>query len=284
MAFGKSKNRRHQDVAQKKAAVTGAVRTHGPGALKAIVLTGLTFALVWGVIELRRWALTSPFFLLKETSFSGLHRAHPGELLKLSGLTVGQNLWSLDVGSLERAMAAHPWVREVTVRRHFPSSVVVEVGEHVPAALAVLNDLYLLNEEGEPFKRLQPGDGLDLPLITGVDREAYLTDEAKTRESLGRALAMVAAYAAARPGKSERLSEVRVTGDGLVLTLSDGTQVRMGEGATEEKLQRLARVREGLRGKGLSAEVIHLDNRARPGWVAVKISSPVSERNGTSAQ
>ena len=42
MAFGKSKNRRHQDVAQKKAAMAGAVRTHGPGLLKAIVLTGLT--------------------------------------------------------------------------------------------------------------------------------------------------------------------------------------------------------------------------------------------------
>ncbi len=83
MAFGKSKNRRHQDAAQKKAAVTGAVRTHGPGVLKAILLTGLTFALVWGGIELRHWALTSPFFLLKETSFSGLERAQPSELLKL---------------------------------------------------------------------------------------------------------------------------------------------------------------------------------------------------------
>lgn len=284
MAFRKSKNRRHQDAAQRRAAVTGAVRSHGPGVLKAIVLTGLTCALVWSSIELRRWALTSPFFLLKETSFDGLHRAHPGELLKLSGLTVGQNLWSLDVDALERTMAAHPWVREVHVRRHFPSSVTVEVAEHVPAALGVLGDLYLLNEDAEPFKRLQPEDGLDLPLITGVDREGYLADETRARESLRRALGMVAAYSAARAGKSERLSEVRVVGDGLVLMLSDGTQVRMGEGATEEKLQRLARVREGLKGKGLSAEVIHLDNRARPGWVAVKISSPVSERNGTSAQ
>jgi cell division protein FtsQ len=160
----------------------------------------------------------------------------------------------------------------------------VEVAEHVPVALVVLNDLYLLNEDGKPFKRLQPEDGLDLPLVTGVDREAYLADGAKAHESLLKALAMVAAYTSERSGKSERLSEVRVAGDGLVLMLSDGTQVRMGEGATEEKLQRLGRVREGLKGKGLSAEVIHLDNRARPGWVAVKISSPVSERNGTSAQ
>ena len=291
MAFGKSKNRRHQDAAQQKAAVVGAVRTHGPGVLKAIVLTGLTCALAWGAIETRRWALTSPFFLLKETSFSGLHRALPGELLKLSGLTVGQNLWTLDTGALERAMATHPWLCDVEVRRHFPSSVVVEVREHVPAALVALGDLYLLDEDGEPFKRLQSEDALDLPLITGVEREDYLTDEPHTRERFKQALGLVAAYEAERGDagdkgreQGERLSEVRVEPGGMVLLLAEGTQVRMGEGAVEEKLQRLARVREGLKSKGLSADVIHLDNRTRPGWVAVKLSSPVSERNGTSAQ
>ena len=259
----------------------GAVRSHGPGALKAILLAALTCGLVWGGVELRRWALTSPTFLLKETTFSGLQRAAPGELLKLSGLTVGQNLWALDVGALERTMSAHPWVRTVEVTRRFPSSVSVEVSEHVPAALAVLGDLYLLDEEGEPFKRLQPGDRLDLPLITGVDRESYLGDEAGTRERYRRALAVVEAYAATQPGKAERLSEVRVSPQGTVLVMADGMEVRLGEGETDAQLRKLARVREELRARGLSAQVIHLDNRARPGWVAVKLSSPVSERNGT---
>ncbi len=282
MAFGKSKNRRRQDAAQQKEAVTGAVRTHGPGLFKAILLTGLTCALVWGGIEVRRWALSSPTFLLKETTFSGLERAAPGELLKLSGLTVGQNLWSLDVGALERTMSAHPWVRTVEVRRHFPSSVSVEVTEHVPVAVAVLGDLYLLDEEGEPFKRLQPGDTLDLPLVTGLDREGYLADEAGVRERFRGALAVAEAYAATQSGKGERLSEVRVSPEGLVLLTSEGQEVLLGEGETEEKLKRLGRVREELRARGLSAQVIHLDNRARPGWVAVKLSSPVSERSGAS--
>ena len=60
--------------------------------------------------------------------------------------------------------------------------------------------------------------------------------------------------------------------------------VRLGEGETDVKLQRLSRVREELKSRGLSAEVIHLDNRARPGWVAVKLSSSASERSGASAQ
>jgi cell division protein FtsQ len=78
------------------------------------------------------------------------------------------------------------------------------------------------------------------------------------------------------------LSEVRVAAEGLVLVLADGTEARLGEGDTDAKLQRLSRVREELRARGLSAEVIHLENRARPGWVAVKLSSPASERSGAS--
>ncbi|HSP81679.1 MAG TPA: FtsQ-type POTRA domain-containing protein [Myxococcaceae bacterium] len=284
MAFTRSRNRRRQDAAQKKEAVKGAVRVHGPGLLKAILLTGLTLALAWGGVELRRWALTSPTFLLKETTFAGLQRAGPGELLKLSGLTVGQNLWSLDVEALERAMLAHPWVRSVEVTRRFPSSVSVEVSEHVPAALAVLGDLYLLDEQGEPFKRLQPGDRVDLPLVSGMSREDYLADEAGVRERFRRALEVAEAYAESGPGQRERLSEVRVSPAGLVLVLSDGLEVRLGEGETEARLERLARVRAELRARGLSAEVIHLDNRARPGWVAVKLSSPNSERTGSSMQ
>jgi cell division protein FtsQ len=277
MAFTRSRNRRRQDAAQQKEAVKSAVRVHGAGLLKALLLTALTVAAVWGGVELRRWALTSPRFLLKETSFTGLQRASPGELLKLSGLTVGQNLWSLDVEALERAMRTHPWVRSVELSRRFPSSVSVEVGEHVPVALAVLGDLYLLNDEGEPFKRLQPGDRLDLPLVTGVEREVYIADEAGVRSRLRRALAVVEAYGAS--GR-ERLSEVRVSPEGLVMVLADGMEVRLGEGETEAKLERLSRVRAELRARGLSAEVIHLDNRARPGWVAVKLSGSVSERNG----
>jgi len=284
MAFGKSRNRRRQDTAQRNEAVKGAVRSHGPGLVKAILLAGLTAALVWGAVELRGWALTSPAFLLKQTTFSGVQRATPGELLKLCGLTSGQNLWSLDVEALERAMQAHPWVRSVEVTRRFPSSVTVEVAEHVPAALAVLGDLYLLDEHGEPFKRLTADDRLDLPLITGVERELYIADEAAVREQLRRGLEVVEAYAATRPGKGEHLSEVRLGTGGVVLVTADGMEVRLGEGEREERLRRLVRVRQELRSRGLSASVIHLDNRARPGWVAVKLSSPVSERNGGPAQ
>lgn len=285
MAFGKSRNRRRQDVTQRNDAVKGAVRTHGPAVVKAILLTAVTAGLVWGAVELRAWAVASPRFALKEASFTGLTHAARPELVRLSGLAAGQNLFALDVGALEKAMSQHPWVRGVEVTRHFPSAVSVEVVEHVPAALGVLGgDLYVLDEDGEPFKRVTPGDGLDLPLVTGLTREAYVADPVAARERFRTALSVARAYDALAQGKEERLSEVKVEATSVTLVAASGQEVRMGEGEAEAKLQRLARIRRELRARGLAAGIIRLDNRARPGWVAVKLSSPVSERNGVSTQ
>lgn len=283
MAFGKNRNRRRQDLSQRREELKGAVHSHGPSALKGLLLAGLTAALVWGGVELRRWALSSPTFLLKETTFSGLQRSTASELLRLAGLTQGQNLFSLDVEALERGMQAHPWVRSVEVTRHFPSSVAVEVVEHAPEALVALGDLYLVDGEGEPFKRVTAGDRVDLPLVTGVEREAYLARPEEVRERLRQALEVARAYAETRPGPAERLSEVRLGAEGLALLLVSGQEVRLGEGEVQAKLARLVRLREELGARGLSAEVIHLDNRARPGWVAVRISSPASTGGGTRA-
>lgn len=284
MAFGKPKNRRRQDVTHRKAAVTGAVRAHGPSAVKALLFAGVTAGLVWGWMELRAWALASPRFALTDASFEGLQQATRAELIRLSGLAAGQNLFALDVDALERAMLQHPWVRGVEVTRHFPSAVAVEVQEHVPAALAVLGDLYVLDEEGEPFKRVTPGDGLDLPLVTGLTREAYMADPDAARERFRTALSVARAYEALSPPKDERLSEVKVEATSVTLVAASGQEVRLGEGEAEAKLRRLARIRRELRTRGLAAEIIHLDNRARPGWVAVKLSNPVSERNGVSTR
>jgi cell division protein FtsQ len=52
---------------------------------------------------------------------------------------------------------------------------------------------------------------------------------------------------------------------------SAGQQIEFGEGDWAAKLSRLARVQKELRARSMVAEVIRLDNRARPSWVAVQV-------------
>ena len=50
-----------------------------------------------------------------------------------------------------------------------------------------------------------------------------------------------------------------------------GVEIRLGQGELPEKLARLERVLAAVAAEGQRAEVLHLDNRRRPDWVAVRL-------------
>lgn len=219
------------------------------------------------------WATTSPSFALKSISVSGTDRSDKVELARLAGLSPGLNLFRMDVGGMTRAVEQHPWVRTASVTRHFPSSVSLEVVEHRPAALAALGELYLLDEDGEPFKKLEASDDLDLPLVTGISRDAYVEKPEAAASRFRAALDLIALYRQVKAADGDAVSEVRVSGHEYALVTAGGTEIRLGRDGWEAKLARLEKVRAELRRRGQSADVIHLDNRVRPGWVAVKLSA-----------
>ncbi len=156
----------------------------------------------------------------------------------------------------------------------------MKIQEHAPSAIASFGELYLVDADGEPFRKVQAGDDLDLPLITGITREAYVEQRESVEARFREALAVAKAYGALETSPRDRLSEVRLEPTELVLVTGRGQQVRLGEGEVDAKLARLQQVRGELTRRGLDAEIIHLDNRVRPGWVAVKLSNSGSERTG----
>ena len=283
MALSRAKNRRRADSTQRTAAVKGAVSAHGPWLARLLVLALGAAAVFFGSQASYQWARTTPYFALQRVSFRGLSMATETELLRLAALGPGQNLIALDVGALERAMATHPWVKRVSVARQFPNGVTVELVEHVPEAIVALADLYLLDSDGEPFKRVRAGDALDLPLVSGIDRDAYMRDPEPVKAQLRSALDVMRAYAASEAGKASALSEARIEGEEVTLVLSGtGQEIRLGDGSVldvEKKLAKLLRIKTELSKRGFVAQVIHLDNRLRSGWVTVKVSAPGSERN-----
>jgi cell division protein FtsQ len=279
MAFGQKNKRRKQDAAVRTAAARGVLSTYGGPVLKFLVLVAVLGGLAWGGVEGWRWARSSPTFALKRTAYHGLSHATEAEVLRYTGLSAGQNLFELDLGAMERALATHPWVKRAELRRRLPDMVEVTVAEHVPVAMVSLGDLYLLDEEGEPFKRVRVGDALDLVLLSGVDREEYGKSPEPVQARMRAALDVVKAYAQSEAGKGRPVSEARLEGEDVVLVLAGaGEELRFGDGDTGQKLERLQRVQAELRRRGLVAETISLDHRTRPGWVTVKLQAPASER------
>jgi cell division protein FtsQ len=276
MFFRPHKNRRRIDPAKKAVALFAAV-----GAIAARVFAGvlLSFALAAAAWGGWRWASTSDQFGLKSLIIEGAARAAEAELARLGGLSDGVNLVAMDTEAVERALSAHPWVASVSVRRELPSRLVVHVQEHRAVAVLALGDLYLVDERGVPFKRRTAADELDLPLITGVDRDDFLGDRERALGRLQRAVDVITAYQGRNP-KRKDLSEVHVQLDEATVVTTRGEIVRLGAGALAEKLDRLERVRGELEARSLEAGTIRLDNRARPDWVAVQLAPAPAERGG----
>ncbi|MFN0063441.1 MAG: cell division protein FtsQ/DivIB [Myxococcaceae bacterium] len=241
----------------------------------ALILCTLIVAAVFGLWATRRWALKSPQFALRTVTFSGLSRVGDVELRRVAAIGPGQNLFQLDLSGLERALATHPWVKSARVTRRWPNAISVHVEERKAAALASLGELYLVDEGGEPFKRIDVEDAVDLPLITGMTREEYVAAPADGAGRLRDAISLVERYEKRGRGK---LSEVRLGPVGAVVVAEDGLEIHLGERDVNEQLARLDRVQQELSRRSLGAAVIRLDDRERPGRAAVKLAaaSPVA--------
>lgn len=271
--FRTKRNRRRVDVAKKTGELKAAAKHHGPVVLKLVALLGASVAIFFGAQEGWRWATTSKRFALADVQVTGQQEATDVELVRLAGLLLGQNLLAMDVRAMERNLSTHPWVKSVRVTRHLPSRLTIEVEEHRAVALLSLGELYLVNEEAVPFKRIKAGDSLDLPLVTGIDREAFAQQRDGALAQLRDALSLVEAWSAEEGAAKEPLSEVNLHPEGVTAVTTKGLQIEFGEGDVPAKLSRLARVRKELNARSLVAEVIRLDNRARPSWVAVQIAA-----------
>jgi len=235
------------------------------------VLLGALASLVWIGFQLDRWAGSSKQFALRTVKVQGLRRATEKELLRLAGVAPGMNLWSLDSTAVAQAMAVHPWVRTVEVTRSLPDTLQLRVEERAPVALASLGDLYVVDVDGAPFKRVSPAEALDLPLLTGLTREQVEKDPAGIAARLREALGVLDVYQ--RAFERPRLSEIQLGEAGFELIAADGVRVVVGRDDLDGQLRRLQRVRDELQHRGLAAAAIHLENRVRPGWVAVQVRS-----------
>ena len=271
--MGRTKNRRRNNTAHRVDAVRQATGRLGQALSRGALAVALTGALGAGGWLTYRWAQASPTFGLKTISFHGLRRGSEAELTRLAAVFPGQNLFQLDTGAVAKALSAHPWVRSVDVSRQLPASLFVVVHEHEPAAMVTLGDLYLLNRDGEPFRRVQAGDELDLPLVSGMSRDEYVASPQRAANRFSQALRWLKAYEQSDRPAGAKVSEVRLEVAGVTLVTALGQEVRFGEEVPEEALARLSKVSAELSRRGWTAEVIHLDNRARPGWVTVRVQT-----------
>ena len=123
---------------------------------------------------------------------------------------VDQGFFALDLGAVQQAVAALPWVESVEVRKRWPDTLVLRVYERKP--FARWNDNQLISRKGVVFNATEPAGGPALPDLRGPD---------------ARLAEVVSFYSEAR--KAFARSHVQI--EGLTLTDRGSWSIRIGDGA-----------------------------------------------------
>lgn len=265
---------------ERAAAVRGASsrawqRVRGP-----LFLTGkmlLVAAAVAGAVALGRLVdthvRTSPAFATIAITVDGLERLEPEDVEGAAGLSLGQNVFEVAPEQAQAALERHPWVSSATVRRRLPGTFEVELREHRAVAILALDGLFLIGEDGTVFKELTDEDPVDLPVVTGVEKDRFTGDRAYRTSLLLEVVALMHDYRGAGLWRREPIAEIHIENDdGLSLYVGvDAGYVRLGRGPYRQKLRKLRQVLDRLDEREARAAYVYLDNVRRPDRVTVRL-------------
>lgn len=186
-----------------------------------------------------------------------------GEVVRLSGINFGEGLLSLDLGGVRSRICAHPDVRDAVVVRSLPSGIRIKVFERFPVAAVHRGRRYVIDGAGHILSERKERRHRSLPLLVGCAAECVLKPGVRigSREVLG-ALAIVKKYRETELFRLMELMSVDVRdADNLVLHTQDISEIRLGSGDLESRLDLLAYILKQRKSHGLDRPARYLDLR-----------------------
>jgi cell division protein FtsQ len=134
--------------------------------LQATAALFITVAAVWAGYSS---VMASERLRVGKVEVRGSRFLSDGEVRELLGPAVGENILGLDIEALKTRLRASPWVADATVARTLPDTLKVDVQERVPLALAEVDRLYLMDEDGDLIDVYGPRTAaFDLPIVRGL--------------------------------------------------------------------------------------------------------------------
>jgi cell division protein FtsQ len=241
--------------------------------VKLLILGVVGVGIGLAAYQVASYLKTSPALAVRTIEVRGAERTQVGDLLEASGLKEGINVFSVDTEAARKRMLNLPWIKKAQVNRVVPDRIVVEVVEHQPVAVINLEGLYYVNRSGEVFKRVQPGEREDFPVLTGVSRVSFRGQPERTRTQIRESLRLLKTLRDLPCVASRRVAEIHsdelmgpsVVLDPGALTVRLGNQDRLG------RLSRLCRLLDAIEKRHLRARSILLYHTGRPDWATVQL-------------
>jgi cell division protein FtsQ len=208
-------------------AETRVIKTRGSALLPSGRSVLVALLLLVGAAGAYLVARETSIFAVRAVAVSGAPPAVAEQVRQALGTEVGTSLLRVDLGRARSAVTSLPTVASVSFNRAFPHTlVVVVVPERAVAVIRQGGDSWLVSARGRIMASLARGARPRLPRIW-VGRGPIFTAGSIVDDALRPAVFAVTPLSAVRfPAK---VASVRTGGGELVLVLSSGIEVRLGD-------------------------------------------------------
>jgi len=109
------------------------------------------------------------YFATEALTIEGTQRLTHEQVARQGQVHVGDNILAINLILVRKRLLAHPWIAEAEVSREIPDRLIIRVKEHTALAIVDFGQKFLINHQGRIFKAWDPADGLNLPLISGLE-------------------------------------------------------------------------------------------------------------------
>lgn len=112
----------------------------------------------------------SKIFKTEKIELSGNKIFNDKQLLEIAGVKTGGNLLDIKIKQVQSRLANHPWIKTASVKRKLPGRLTIAIEEEKPVAKVKLKKFFLMNNNGEIFKKFEKNDPiLDIPAVYGLN-------------------------------------------------------------------------------------------------------------------
>lgn len=87
--------------------------------------------------------MKSSYFNINKITVEGIVNFSEEQIVEMSGLKKGQNLFEIKAGKAEEAIEADPHIQKATIKRDLPKGLVITIEERLPAAQLKYEEQYI---------------------------------------------------------------------------------------------------------------------------------------------
>ena len=207
------------------------------GAAAGVLILGIIYGVYLGAGKI----LELDSLSVRSIEVEGCNNIQPESIRRLAGVVMGTPLLKIDLNRVRKKVVTHPSVLDATVVRELPDILRISVEERTPTAVMLDRVFALVDAEGV-IMSLHDSYPEGFPIITGVPGSWEPGDVIVEVRP-----AMEVLQKVSRSGLigSERISEIRVDGKVIRISLMDGgTVIVLGPGNKDSQIGKLARLME----------------------------------------